>query len=593
MQSVPTISKRRRVVSIVVGVLVLIVAALVGWIGIRGLLAKQELQAMSPLVGTIERSVASGDIAAARSAADELSGHAHLAADLTSDPIWRTAEILPIAGPNLTAGRQLAAAAREVADRIVSPLITVSESVDISNFKPSGGAVQLAPLIAVIPEIARVQIAYDDVHRSVTSIRTDGTLGVVSMAVGRARNTVNGVGPSITALANSVRIGPGMLGADGPRNILLLAQNPAELRATGGIVGALVLIRADNGRVRLVAQASTADFPAFDRPVMPLSSETEGLYGSVVGRYVQDVGATPDFPTTAQLAAKMWTTKFGGRVDTVIAIDPVTISYLLAATGPVTIAGGTRLEAGNVVTLLLRDVYSNFTDPGAQDAVFASAASAVFSKVVSGAADATALVRALSQAGTERRLLIWSSHPAEQRVLASTSLAGGLPVSTSRAAGIGVYFDDATGGKMDYYLKSSVSVATGVCRVDGTPSSRVTISLTNSAPADAGQKLPTYVTGNGIFGVLAGMVRTRVVVYGPEGGLLVATTGGGAYKNPNRAGTDAGRPVSIATVDLRPGVTKTVVVDLLNVKQKAADALLTVTPTLGGSVASNVALACK
>ncbi|WP_426519500.1 DUF4012 domain-containing protein [Diaminobutyricibacter sp. McL0618] len=592
MESTPKMSTRRRVISITVACVVLVTAAAVGWIGIRGLIAKQELKKITPLVYAVEDSVASGDLGAARSAATELGDHARLAASLTDDPLWRAAEILPIIGPNLAAGRQLAAAAADVSDRIVSPLITVSASVDLAKFRPVKGAVDLAPLVAATPTIVRVQKAYDDVHRAVGAIRTDGTLGVVSDAVGKVRGAVDGVGPSITALANSVRLLPGMLGADGPRGILLLAQNPAELRATGGIVGSLVLIHADKGSIKLVAQASTADFPALAHPVMPLPTATEGLFGTVVGRYVQDVGATPYFPVAAQLAAKMWTTKFGGRIDEVLAIDPVTIGYLLGATGPVTIADGRQLDANNAIPFLLRDVYSDYSSSG-QDAVFASAAAAVFTKVASGSADATALVRALAQAGAERRLLIWSAHPAEQSVIASTTLAGGLPVSTSSAAGVGVYFNDATGGKMDYYLKSTVAVASAFCRADGTPSSRVTVTLTNTAPADAGQSLPAYVTGYGIFGVIPGMIRTRVVVYGPDGGLLVGATGGGAFRNPSRAATDSGRPVSISTVDLRPGVTKTVVVDLLNVKQKAADAILTVTPTLGGTVATNVALACK
>ncbi|NEN06894.1 DUF4012 domain-containing protein [Diaminobutyricibacter tongyongensis] len=592
MEPAPKIPTRRRAISLVVAGLVLVIAGVVGWIGIRGLLAKQELHEITPLASEIESSVASGHFAAARSAANELSAHAHQAASLTDDPVWRAAEVLPVAGPNLTAARELAAAARAISDRIVSPLVAVSESVDIETFKPSDGTLALGPLVAATPTVERVQHAYDDVQRSVAAISTKGTLGVVSHAVERVRDAVDRVGPTLTALANSVRIVPGMLGADGPRNILLLAQNPAELRATGGLVGSLILIHADKGAVSLVSHASTADFPALVQPVMALPTATEGLYGTVVGRYVQDVGATPYFPVSAQLASKMWTNRFGGRIDGVIAIDPVTIGYLLEATGPVTIADGRRLEAGNAVPLLLSDVYHDYPDPAAQDAVFASAASAVFAKVVSGAADATALVSALSRAGGERRLLIWSGHPAEQSVLASTTLAGGLPASTSRMAGIGVYFNDATGGKMDYYLKSTVSVASGVCRADGTPASRVTISLTSMAPADAGESLPAYVTGNGIFGVMPGMIRTRVVVYGAEGGLLVGASGGGARGNPSLAATDAGRPVSVSTVDLRPGVTKTVIVDLLNVKQKVADARLTVTPTLGGIVAPNVALTC-
>ncbi len=506
--------------------------------------------------------------------------------------MWRAAEILPIAGPNLAAGRELAAAANDVSRRIVSPLLAVSASVDLDKFRPVNGAVDLTPLVAATPAVVRVQKAYDEVHHAVAGIRTAGTFGAVAEAVDKVKRSVDSVGPSITALANSVRLLPGMLGADGPRNVLLLAQNPAELRATGGIAGSLVLIHADKGSIRLVAQASAEDFRPFAQPVMPLPIATEGLFGAVVGRYVQDVGTIPDFPVAAELAAKMWTTKFGGTVDGVIAVDPVTIGYLLGATGPVAIADGRELDATNAVPFLLRDVYRDYA-VDAQNAVFDSAASAVFHVVASGSANATALVRALARAGDERRVLIWSSHPAEQALISTTTLAGGLPGSTADVAGVGVYFNDATGGKMDYYLRSSASVASGICRADRTPSSRVTITLTNTAPADAGRSLPAYVTASGIFGVPAGTIRTRVVVYGPSGGLLVGAAGGGAAGDPSTAATDSGRPVSVSTVDLPPGVTKTVVVDLLNVKQKTADARLTVTPTLGGIVAPNIALVCS
>ncbi len=591
MESRPAISKRRRIIALVVALVVLVLVAAVAWIGIRGLLARQELQAITPLVSTIESSVASGDLGAARSAARQLEGHAQRAASLTGDPLWSAAEVVPLVGPNLAAARQLAAVTEAVSSRIVSPLVTVSSSLDLAKLAPVAGRFELAPLVEAAPAIVRAQAALDDVHRSVDAIRTSGTLGVVKDAVGKVRNAVDRVSPAITALANSARVLPGMLGADGPRNILLLAQNPAELRASGGLVGSLTLIRTDKGTMSLVAHAATTEFRPLESPIATLPAETEGLYGSVVGRYVQDVGATPYFPVEAQLASKMWTAKFGGRIDGVIAIDPVTIGYILKATGPVTVAGGRQLNSGNVVRVLLSDSYRDFRAPSAQDEFFASAASAVFSKVASGSADARQLVRALGRAGSERRVLLWSSHPPEQAVFAATTLGGGLPASTRTVAGIGVYFNDATGGKMDYYLKSTVSVATGICRADGIPTSRVTVSLTNTAPADAGAALPAYVTGGGMFGVSPGTIRTRVAVYGAKDGLLTATSSGGAAY-PTRAGTDTGRPVSLYTVDLRPGASKTIVVDLLNMKQKAPKAILSATPSLGGTVAQNVALRC-
>ena len=42
-----------------------------------------------------------------------------------------------------------------------------------------------------------------------------------------------------------------MLGASRPRNYVVLFQNPAELRATGGSVRALAIIRMEGGQTQL------------------------------------------------------------------------------------------------------------------------------------------------------------------------------------------------------------------------------------------------------------------------------------------------------------------------------------------------------
>src|SRR5690606_257909 len=116
---------------------------------------------------------------------------------------------------------------------------------------------------------------------------------------------------SLAAVERAAKLVPVMLGAEGPRNYVLLFQNPAELRSTGGIPGALALIHTENGRIDLAAQASSSDFPHYDAPVLELSSETRGLYGDITGEYIQDVNLTPEFPLSAQLAREMWRLQFG------------------------------------------------------------------------------------------------------------------------------------------------------------------------------------------------------------------------------------------------------------------------------------------
>ena len=62
---------------------------------------------------------------------------------------------------------------------------------------------------------------------------------------------------------------PALLGGSGPRDYLLVFQNNAELRATGGLPGVMSLIHAENGRVDITRQASAGAMGELDEPVLP------------------------------------------------------------------------------------------------------------------------------------------------------------------------------------------------------------------------------------------------------------------------------------------------------------------------------------
>ncbi len=83
----------------------------------------------------------------------------------------------------------------------------------------------------------------------------------------------------------------------------------------------------------------------------------------------------------------MWERAQGEQVDGVIATDPVALSYLLEATGPVTVpvdGGAVDLDAGNVVQTLLSDAYADL-EPGEQtDTFFAAVAARVLEEFLAG-----------------------------------------------------------------------------------------------------------------------------------------------------------------------------------------------------------------
>ncbi|GAA1838386.1 DUF4012 domain-containing protein [Agromyces salentinus] len=570
--------------------LALLVFAVV-WVGIRGFLAVGELQAAVPLAQAAQKQVVAGDAEAAQKSADELAGHAASAASLTGDPIWRGAEVLPGIGPNLQVMRVVSSSVDRIARDAVVPLASSAGSIDLAAFAPTNGAVDLQSMVDLQQPMHGARVAFDSADAALATVASAPVIGPLADARDELTALVADGGATVTALDNAVRLLPAMLGASGSRDTLLLFQNNAELRSLGGSPSALALVHADGGTVSMVQQADSGDFPKFSPTVVELPIETRALWGDNTASYIQDVNFTPQFPLAATIAREMWKRQFGTEVQSVVAVDPVTLSYLLRATGPITLTTGEVLSSENAVQFLLSDVYRNYA-VGQQDSVFADAAAKTFAALTAGGLDSKALIEALAQAGTERRILIWNADPQEQAILADTTLAGGLPVSDEQTQNFGVYFNDMTGSKMDPYLDVQLGVGTVTCRNDGLPNYEIVVKLTNTAPADAATSLPTYVTGGGEYGTPPGSIRTSVHVYSAQGtyNLGVMLNGEPTGYHPT---SDTGYTLSKVVSMLAPGESAEYRFGFLGGSAGEKDTRLESTPLVYTPETLGVALSCE
>jgi len=542
---------QRRIVWSITGV-VLLAAIASAWVGTRALMAKDELQRAIPIATSIQSLISAGDTQGASAQSAELSKRASSAAALTRDPVWRAYEVLPFVGPNLIAFREIAHVVEDVSVDAVVPLTDVAVGLDLSDFKPVAGAINLQPFSESRTKIEAAGAALLTAQAHVREIDTSSTISQISAAADQLSGVVAKAEAGVGVVRRAVTILPAMMGDEGPRKYLVLFQNNAELRATGGLPGAMALIETNNGQIEMSKQATGASFGEFDRPVVDLPTETRGIYTDRVSTYMGDVTLTPHFPTTGLVAREMWKQRYGDEVDGVVSIDPVALSYLLRATGPITLATGDVLTSENAVQQLLTDAYLRLETSDEQDAFFAAAASGVFSAMAQGNVDPKALIAALAQAGDERRILIWSAHDDEQKALAGTTLTGELPVSDSTAERFGVYLNDATGAKMDTLLDVQTGLGEVTCRKDGRPYYAVDVTLTNTAPADAATALPESITGPGIFGVQKGNIKTLIAIYGPKDSQNLGMVQNDA-KVPYHPASDAGYPVSQIGVELAPG----------------------------------------
>ncbi|MDQ1129335.1 DUF4012 domain-containing protein [Microbacterium sp. SORGH_AS_0888] len=418
--------------------------------------------------------------------------------------------------------------------------------------RPTGGHFDVAALTALQAPAAQAAAGTASAAASVDAIDTPGLLPPLARQIDELRGMLDTARTATDALNRATALMPDILGASGPRNYLVVFQNNAEWRSLGGIIGAMAMIHTENGEMSLTAQGSSSDFTRYRDSVVPLSDEITAIMGQKPGVYIQNPTQIPDFAVGAPIAQEMWQRHTGVRVDGVISLDPVTLSYVLAATGPITLPTGDVLTSDNAVALLLNGVYERYSVPAEQDAFFKAAAAIVFQTLAKGSVDPAKLVEALARAGAENRVLVWSADPAEQAVLDGTTLQGGLPVTDATTTGFGVYVNDGTGSKMDFYTHLGVGV--GWCTdTEGSPDAALTVTVRSDAPADAAS-LPSYITGGGGFGVRAGITRTVAYLYLPAGSEVVFSTSDGPSSAPGfGSGTNEGRPVLTWTTDLPPG----------------------------------------
>lgn len=542
------------------------IALSVSWLVFRATTIERELKSAVALLPQLEGQLVSADPGEAAETVERLSGHTAAARAAANDPLWTMAGAVPGLGNNFQAVREVATSADDVAKLAATPLVGVFSALDWNRLMPTQNGVDAVSLSDAQVKLVSAAHAVRESSNRLKNIDTENLLPQVSEPLIQARTQLQTLTSTLEVAADVSTLAPGMLGLDAPQHYLVMIQNNAEARASGGIPGALAVLSVDQGKLSLEAQ-STAGEVGVMSPLIPLEPEQRQIYTTRLGKFMQDVNLTPDFPTAASTAQAMWERKTGQHVNGVVSMDPIALSYLLKATGPIHIdmpelkalsAGQLPLEltSENVVKTLLSDVYSRIEEPRLQDVYFAEVAQQIFVSLSSGTGDAKGLLEGMTRGAEEGRILLYSDNPMQQDILAKYPLSGSINGPNTSPAQFGVYFNDGTGAKMDFYVKRTVQLIKH-CPSNGYEEITIRITSTNTAPLDAATSLPAYVTGDGNFGVPRGSVQTNLVAYGPVQALVESAKVDGK-KTEFAPYLHSNRPVGMVAIRLVPGETKDV-----------------------------------
>lgn len=509
--------RRRTGLIITVAILPFVVAlGIVGYVFVKdGLAAKDAAERLQASIEPAKAAASARDADAVQAVLADVSSAAKDYVAHTDGPLWDFAAKVPWVKdqviPLQALGGTLAALDEAVLEPVMQQDLSLIESPPIENGR-------IDPYIAepFVPILADAQTVIEEQIAILGDLDLTNTVGPVADGVVKVREAFDGA-PELLETANmALPLVPQLLAAGTERTYVVMIQNNAEIRATGGIPGANIRVTIADGLITVGDFYSAANLShgvdaagnAFDRePVAEVTDEELAIFGPKLTSHAQDITYTPDFPRVASTMSLMWERLVGETPSAVVSLDPVALQYILKDAEPVTV-GDFSVDGSNVASALLGDFYIAFPDPRVQDAVFAQIAGGLIAQAMGGniAFDGAA------KAASEGRVLAWSPDEAEEALFAELEMDGDF---LARDDAIGLFLNDTSGSKISYYVNSHTTAVAGEC-VDGAPD-RIDVESVISLDYEGDMAaLPDYVAG-GLYATPRGRFSATALVYAPEG----------------------------------------------------------------------------
>ena len=530
-----------------------IVLGAAAWLGLNWLSAYRSAEAFRTEITGLQASITARDWAAVTASVPRAREASRTLAEATEHPTWRLLQDLPVVGANATAVSELAVAASALLTA-AEPLTPYAQRIVDGEVRRPDGSIDLTMAVDVAPLMSRLAVVIDHEADRLGRIDASALRPEVAEPLQQLRDELAGAAPAVSTAADLVTRVPALLGEDGERRWLVLLQNPAEARGTGGFPGAYVTLAARDGAISVVSAGKSDDLNARPIPSGGAPEDSRLLWGDFLTQW-NTFNLSPHFPLTGQLAAAGMAAR-GKPVDGVLAVDPRTVAAMLEVTGPVT-AGGQTLTAENAERFFTIDSYATIPDQTERDRVTIELVGAVLQAFLSASWDPVLLADALTEPIAQGRMRVWSADSAEQEWLVTTPVGGAVP--NGKGSVVAVAFNNAAGNKMDAFVATAVDYQPGRCATSPTQQSELAITLRNDAPLDLPLESGNYSRADDPAAP-EGSTKLLMHVYAPVDAIFGSATMDG---QPLELflGEEQGRPVWWTYVTLDRGQERAVVID--------------------------------
>jgi hypothetical protein len=474
----------RRAILVFVLLLIIEIIAVVGWAGWALVGARHHLMEGRRQAAAGQQAISDVDLAAAEqsfSAAESefAAGHEEL-----GNPAVRVLGFVPVIGPNLRTIEALTVSGQVVAASVADVVGLVNQQPGrLRAFLPSDGRFPVGRLARLADAAETAEQRMADAVTTVETTPSSGLLGPIADAQAQFSEQVVYAQDLMTSAASASRAVVELTGADGSRRYLFGAQNPSELRGTGGFIGAYAIASFDRGTFELGPFRAVQNLTSLPISQVPPPNED---YAARYNRYGgagfwQAINATPDFPSAAAAMVRLYERTEDGTVDGVVVVDPFVLEALLRLVGDVNIPGLGRVGPDGVVSAISVEARAEFTEQSERKEVLGEIAGKALRRLLAGGdrAQPTQIMDTFLPVVRERHMLLYSTDPELQARLVQLNLAGALPDADGDT--VSVVVNNAAVNKSDFFTKRLVDYQVQL-RPDGSATARIRVAFDNQAP---------------------------------------------------------------------------------------------------------------
>ena len=508
--------------------------------------------------------------------------HASAAKEIADGALWRVASYVPVLGDDVTAVRGMVDVVDGMVGETLPSLASTVQTLMNSGLSGGGeGQLNLQPIVDAQEGFAQANELVQQQADTINAL-PQPHVGVVRSAYEQGKEQINKVADMLDQVSGMVQAMPKLLGQDGPRTYLLVAQTTSEQRSGGGLVGSLGTMQVDTGNISVGEFHSNGEFLTLGESATAEEHDvfSDPLYFSFD---VRDLFAVPDFSRTAEMLNTVWQrSEYACDIDGVIAIDPLFIQEMVRINGDITLDNGQVLTGDNTAEFMLNGIYKAF-DPDTQDMYFEYVASAVMDGAFSNMTmdKMMQIAQAMGTLAEGRHFYAYTFHEDEAEYFQGAGFAKNAPDSETDPE-VGIYMNEQNASKLGWYLRRSSTITRTACNADGSQTYHVTFSITNTLTSDEMASATTYILGGaqpGVDGIVApsGTSAQRMLFYAPAGGSITNFTASGDVRDQENKTMD-GKNLITNVAYIAPGETVTFDFDVTTSAKAESDLRLDQTP---------------